>query len=56
MSNMQICKIPNSSDIDLKCHFTLPKIGLPKIKTLTPPMARMQIGIIINKLYVEGII
>ena len=30
--------ILNIRDIDLKCHFTLPKIGLPKIKTLTPPM------------------
>ena len=30
--------ILNILDIDLKCHFTLPKIGLPKIKTLTPPM------------------
>ena len=30
--------ILNIRDIGLKCHFTLPKIGLPKIKTLTPPM------------------
>ena len=31
--------ILNIRDIDVKCHFTLPKIGLPKIKTLTPPMS-----------------
>ena len=30
--------ILNIRDIDLKCHFILPKIGLPKIKTLTSPM------------------
>ena len=34
--------ILNIRDIDLKCHITLPKIGLPKIKTLTPPMAAFE--------------
>ena len=30
--------ILNIRDIDLKCHFILPKIGIPKINTLTPLM------------------
>ena len=34
--------ILNIQYIDLKFQFTLPKIGLPKINTLSPPMVRSQ--------------
>ena len=37
--------ILNIYDIYLKCHFTLPKIGLPKIITLTPPMVVVRVRV-----------